>query len=248
MPTDKSDALVIRLADFSESSRVVTLFTREHGKVAALAKGAKRLKGPFEAALDLLSECRVVFIRKSSDSLDLLTEAQLIRRFAPAARDLNALYGGYYVAELLDGLTESHDPHPELYDAATRTLARLSEPGDFRLPVMQFELALLQEIGRMPDFETCSICESPIILGDAARFWVSQGGLICNRCGRPEFQHTEIQPGTIAILRRLAEQDSSSASRLSINPVQFRQLRSILTAAISHTLERRPRMLAMLKF
>ena len=112
MSAEKTDALVIRLADFSESSKVVTLFTREFGKVAALAKGAKRLKSSFEAALDLLAECRVVFLRKSSSGLDILTEAQLLTRFRPAGRDLKALYSGYYVAELLDGLTEPYDPHP----------------------------------------------------------------------------------------------------------------------------------------
>src|SRR5579871_3943104 len=118
MSTEKSAAIVIRLVDFSESSRVVTLFTREFGKVAALAKGAKRLKGPFEAALDLLAECKVVFIRKSSSGLDLLTEAQLQKRFRPRPGHLGSVYGGYYVAELLDSLCEEYDPHPLLFDEA----------------------------------------------------------------------------------------------------------------------------------
>lgn len=124
MATEKTDALVIRLADFSESSRVVTLFTRDFGKVAALAKGAKRLKSAFEAALDLLSNCHVVFIRKSSSGLDLLTEAQLLKRFRPGRGDLTSLYCGYYVAELLAGLTEEYDPHPDLFDLAAQTLDR----------------------------------------------------------------------------------------------------------------------------
>ena len=94
MSTEKSDALVIRQADFSETSRVVTFFSRDFGKLAALAKGAKRLKGQFEAALDLLSTCRIVFIRKSTDSLNLLTEASLVARFRPSGRNLTALYGG----------------------------------------------------------------------------------------------------------------------------------------------------------
>ena len=103
MSLEKADALVIRQADFSESSRVVTFFSREFGKFAALAKGAKRLKGPFDAALDLLSTCRVVFIRKSSGTLNLLTEARLTQRFTPqnsgTPGSLNSVYGGYYVAE-----------------------------------------------------------------------------------------------------------------------------------------------------
>ena len=59
MSSEKSDAIVIRQADFSESSRVLTLFTRDFGKISCLAKGVKRLKTAFEGSLDLLSECSV---------------------------------------------------------------------------------------------------------------------------------------------------------------------------------------------
>ncbi len=70
MSTEKAVGLVIRVVDFSETSCIVTIFTREFGKVAGLAKGARRLKGPFDSALDLLSQVRLVFLRKSSDALD----------------------------------------------------------------------------------------------------------------------------------------------------------------------------------
>jgi DNA repair protein RecO (recombination protein O) len=246
VPAEKTDAIVIRLADFSESSKVVTLFTREFGKVAALAKGAKRLKGPFEAALDLLSECRVVFLRKSTSGLDLLTEAQLVSRFRPAGTDLTRLYCGYYVAELLDGLIQEYDPHPELYAVASGTLQRLSVDGDPRLPLLHFELELLREIGHLPDFEACSLCHEPVTFGQGARFWVSQGGLICPQCGRPEYQHTEVHGGTIALLQRLTTDEHWP--RLTASPQQFRELRRIVTSAVSHVLERRPRMLKYLPF
>ncbi len=112
---EKASALVLRVIDFSETSAVVTLFTREFGKLSGLAKGARRSKGPFEHALDLLAVCRIVFLRKSSGALDLVTEAKLERRFRPRGRDLASLYAGYYVAELLLELTHDDDPHPELY-------------------------------------------------------------------------------------------------------------------------------------
>lgn len=248
MPAEKTNALVIRLADFSESSKVVTLFTREFGKVAGLAKGAKRLKSSFEAALDLLAECRVVFLRRSPSGLDLLTESQLISRFRPNSRNLSSLYSGYYLAELLDGLTEDYDPHPTLYDAAVATLAHLSGETNPRLALMRFELTLLREIGHLPDFDECTICGQPIELGEAARLWVSQGGLICSACGRPQYEHTEIEAGSVAVLRRLADEADDAWQRLSASPRQFRELRGLLNSQVTHVLERRPRMLKYLSF
>lgn len=246
MPAEKTDAIVIRLADFSESSKVVTMFTRDFGKVAALAKGAKRLKSPFEAALDLLTESRVVFLRKSTAGLDLLTEAQLISRFRPAGGDLARLYSGYYVAELLDATIQEYDPHPELYAIASDTLNSLSADGDPRLPLLHFELELLREIGHLPDFEECSLCHEPAVFGQGARFWVSQGGLICAQCGRPEYQHTEVHGGAIAALQQLLA--GENWRRMVVTPQQFKELRRILTAAVSHVLERKPRMLKYLPF
>src|SRR5436305_7864485 len=101
MAAEKATALVLRTADWSESSRIATLWTREFGKVRALAKGGRRLKSNFDTALDLLTECSIVFLRKSSGSLDLLTEAQVVRRFPRLRTDLPALYGAYSVAESL---------------------------------------------------------------------------------------------------------------------------------------------------
>src|ERR1051326_4115059 len=129
MAAEKALALVLRTTDWSETSRIATLWTREFGKVRALAKGGRRLKSSFESGLDLLTVCSIVLLRKSSGGLDLLTEAQVRRRFAHLSRDLPALYAGYYVAELLGAKTEDYDPHPALYDEALSTLQLLGTPG-----------------------------------------------------------------------------------------------------------------------
>src|SRR5438874_11630142 len=129
MAMEKATAIVLRTTDWSETSRIATLWTRELGKVRALAKGGRRLRSSFESALDLLTVCSIVLLRKSSGSLDLLTEAQVVQRFPQLAKDLPALYAGYYVAELLSSWTEEYDPHPGLFDRAVETLRDLGSAG-----------------------------------------------------------------------------------------------------------------------
>src|SRR5262245_66440341 len=114
MSTENATALVVRTSDWSESSRVATLWTREFGRIRVLAQGARRLKSSFDVALDLLTVCSVVFIHKATGGLDLLTEARVEERFPKLLTDLPALYGGYYIAELLSELTQDMDPHPSL--------------------------------------------------------------------------------------------------------------------------------------
>jgi DNA repair protein RecO (recombination protein O) len=246
MSSEKTDALVIRLTDFSETSRVVSLFTRDFGRISALAKGGRRLRGPFEGALDLLAACRIVFIRKSTASLDLLTEAQLLRRYQPQGRDLARYYGGFYVAELLNGLSEEYDPHPLLYDQALATLDRLAAGPEPRLTLLRFELVLLREIGQLPAFEGCLVCDQQVRKDQTYAFWVSQGGLICRTCQREEYQGDAVPAGTIALLRQLASDNEALLEHLQVTPAQLQQLRPLVTSAISHVLGRRPRMLRYL--
>jgi DNA repair protein RecO (recombination protein O) len=244
--TEKSLAIVIRQADFSESSRVVTLFTRDFGKVAALAKGAKRLKGPFEAALDLLATCEVVFIRKSSSGLDILTEAQLKYRFRPRPGDLGSLYGGYYVAELLDALSEEYDPHPFLFDEAVLTLERLSGDAPLHVSILRFEFVILREIGQLPAFDVCTSCGAPV--GSAGRygFQASQGGIICQNCFGDDAPRFVISAGAVGAMRTLASESAEAVRCLAATPAQLREMRTVTNAAIAHTLGRRPKTLRYL--
>src|SRR6516165_11970764 len=92
MPANRSLALVVRTVDVFETSLVATLFTRELGKVAVLAKGARRLKSSFQGGLDLLSVSDIVMFPKASETLDLLAEAAPVERFTSLRRDLAALY------------------------------------------------------------------------------------------------------------------------------------------------------------
>ena len=242
---EKTEALVIRVTDFSETSRVVTLFTRDVGKLSALAKGGRRLKGPFEAALDLLARCQIVFLRKSTASLDLLTEARLLSRFRPEGRHLEGLYGGYYVAELLGGVTEEYDPHELLYDEAVRALDHLASGGDVRLPLLRFELATLREIGQFPVLDVCVTCGLPVTGDGRFAFWASGGGLICSRCQKPEYRNQSIEAETARLLRQLAEL-AEHEPEPEVPAERLAEMRRVMTPAICHVLERRPKMLKYL--
>src|SRR5262245_18724453 len=164
---EKALALVVRTTDWSETSRIATFWTREFGKVRALAKGGRRLKSNFETALDLLTVCSMVFIRKSSGGLDLLTEAQVVERFPRLRTDLGALYSGFYVAELLSDWTQDYDPHPALFDAAIAALRDFGAAGmSVPLRLAGFELAMVQELGYGPILDVCAACARPFAGGE----------------------------------------------------------------------------------
>lgn len=242
MSTEKATALVLKLVEFSETSLVATLFTREFGKIQGLAKGGRRLKGPFESALDLLALCRIVFLRKSSEALDVLTEAKLQRRFRPFRRDLSSLYAGYYVAELLNELTDQYDPHPEIFNLAEETLAALSAGEPVFLYTARFELGTLHLLGHLPSLAACAECEEPVAMSGRVAFGQSSGGVLCSRCREGKKQVASVSAGVLRMMQQLAEPEGRTWRRLEIHPTSRGELRGVLNQYLYHLLGRKPRM------
>jgi DNA repair protein RecO (recombination protein O) len=245
MASEKATALVLRLVDFSESSSIATLFTREFGKVHGLAKGARRLKGPFESALDLLALCRIVFLRKSSDALDLLTEAKLERRFRPAKGDLASLYAAYTVAELLNELTEDYDPHPELFDAAEQTLAALSEPSPVAVLLLRFELTALRLLGHLPAWKQCVECGRLVPLTGRVAFGQLAGGVLCISCRIGQKQVVAVSAPVIELLAELSDPDKSLPE--GPNRRVLGEARAVLARYLAHQIGHPLRMQKFLK-
>ncbi len=243
MSAEKALALVLRTTDWSETSRIATLWTREFGKVRALAKGGRRLRSSFENALDLLTVCGIVFLRKSSGSLDLLTEAQVVRRFKRLRTDLPALYAGYYVAELLSDWTEEYDPHPAVFDEAVETLAVLGEQGVATGPrLARFELVLLRELGYSPVLRACAVCGGKLLSHLA--FSPAAGGVLCGGCAAGQRDRRGLSGPALEALRALAE--SGDAWRQDWAPAVRTEVRRLLGQYVTHLRGRPPRLLPYL--
>ena len=240
MASEKSRAIVLKVIEFSETSLVVTLFTEDFGKVGALAKGARRPKGPFEGALDLLALVRIVFLHKTSDALDLLTEAKLERRFRSGQRNLARLYAGYYVAELLAELTDAGDPHRELFQAADATLFALDHDAPVPETLLRFELVALREVGHAPSLERCVVCGRPVELGKRVAFGMTAGGVLCDDCRPGRRGVVSVSGAVIAALRNASQPTGGTAG--DIDQAILGELRAIMSNYFAHLIGHRLRM------
>jgi DNA repair protein RecO (recombination protein O) len=242
MAAEQALALVVRGTDWSETSRITTLFTREFGKVRALAKGGRRLKSNFDCAFDLLSVCRIVFLRKAHGGLDLLTEARLEEQFPILRLNLRALYTGYYIAELLADGTQDYDPHPALFDAALECLRKLGKGADPLSSATAFELVWLHELGYSPRLDACATCGNAIEGG--AAFSPSAGGVVCPACARGAVDRRWLNAEALAALRELTRAADANASVARDLPARLAgELRAVLGQMVSFVLGRRPRLL-----
>lgn len=237
MSSEKTTAIILKVVDYSETSCVITLFTRTSGKISGLAKGARRPKGPFHGAIDVLSISQVLFLPRKSASLDLLTEARLVRRFRPCQWSLTRLYAGYYIAELLLETLEPHASMPELFAQTVRSLSDLQVTEDQwgYLPastiVMHFELQLLGHLGQQLELEHCGGCGKPIdeTTSEASRrfFSVIDSSLICPACASGRRQLIELNVEQWQLLKELQNPETDGWKARSTEALSTR-LRDLL--------------------
>jgi DNA repair protein RecO (recombination protein O) len=237
MAAEKAVGIVVRTHDWSETSRIATIWTREFGKVRVLAKGGRRLKSNFEVALDLLTVCSIVLLRKSSGGLDLLTEARVEERFGGLRTNLRALYGGYYIAELLGEGTQEYDPHPALFELSLDTLRKLAAGGDVAGLVSAYELGWLGELGLRPVLERCAVCQTDQLPAGPLMFSPIAGGVVCPACAASQRDRRSMSRQALATLEEL------SAGEL---PPVTNEVRQLLGHYVSTVLGRRPRLLGYL--
>jgi DNA repair protein RecO (recombination protein O) len=152
-------AYVLHQYDWSESSLILDLFTRDLGRAAVAAKGAKRPYSQLRSVLLPFQRLNVALGRMPRG--EEASEIQTLRsaEWAGSAAVLRgeALFSGFYLNELLMKLLARHDPHPALFDAYAATLPALAVPGDEPAALRAFELTLLREIGLLPDLSMLTL-------------------------------------------------------------------------------------------
>ena len=195
----KDLAICIRAVDYSETSQVVTFFTRETGKIGAIAKGSKRPKSAFGGPIEILSHGKIVFSDSSDRSDSSREKLATLTEFEPAyggpglAGLHNALFAlncCYFAAELLDHLTDDYDPHPELFDGFLQFLQDVqkndNKPQILALLILS-QLGLLKEVGLQPILDHCVNCKTRYehqasSIQYPVYFSSSANGLVCKDC------------------------------------------------------------------
>jgi len=185
MPSIADQAIVLRRLDYSESSLVLVFFTREYGKVRAIAKGARRsTKTRFSPGIDLLEAGQlVVSVRHpGQEALAILTEWKPARTFAGLREKIERWHAAQYVVDVITSLTEDWDPHPDLYATLERGLAALSDVDDVLGQLVEFQTSTLDATGLTPRLDKCVGCGRAVQPTADIYFSSFDGGLICRDC------------------------------------------------------------------
>jgi len=224
MPTT-DEAICIATVDYSETSQVVNMLTRENGAVRLLAKGSKRPKSKSGGAIDLFSEGRCVFAGTHRESLGTLMEFAETVSHAALRADLARLNTGLCMLELCGALLAEQDPAPEVFDLLSRALVRLAQ-ADASPPAVlaYFQWRLLRYVGLLGELTECVSCGEPFGRGARARrsafggagvyFSSAAGGLLCRNCEPAATEKLAVAPAALAGIAALAAAEAGKRPKL----------------------------------
>lgn len=147
---ENAQGIVLRTRPLTETSLIVHWLTRESGRLATVAKGARRPKSPFLGKLDLFYAADLSFRRSRHSELHTLAEVKLLNTYAALRRDIALLRQASYCVELLELITESETPIPGHYDAVVEFLGRIIQGPAQARNVLALEFRFLDESGLMP--------------------------------------------------------------------------------------------------
>jgi DNA repair protein RecO (recombination protein O) len=197
------EGLVLRNLRLGETSRVVTVLSRELGKWSAVAKGVREPKSRFGASLEILNLSSLVVYFRPGRNLQMVSEASLEREFRGLLRASDRYHHGCAVVEFLDVVLEEEAPVPEIFDLAVRVLDLMEEAPEGRLSYLlrAFQLRVAGWLGYAPRLDVCSRCGST----DAVYFGVQEGSVLCRPCGERSPGAVPLGEETLQLLRSLLQ-------------------------------------------
>jgi DNA repair protein RecO (recombination protein O) len=190
----QSDAIVLRTYPLREADLLVTLFTRDEGKIRGVARSAKKSKRRFGGALEPLTRVRAYYDQKAGQELVRLDSCDVLESPLMHAVDYERSVALAYVAEVLDGLLPDHDVNDAVFRLTLSVLPRI-EAGEIWMPLTYFDLWITRLMGLLPDLTACIVCGDELNGSGRVYFHALADGLMC------------------AAHKRLASSEMSLASR-----------------------------------
>ncbi len=229
------EAIVIRRRDWGEADRLLTLFTREQGKIQAVAKGARKPASRKAGHIELFTRSRLLVAR--SRSIDIVTQAETIEAYRPLRESLEASTLAHYFSELLDRFTGEGEPDHALFELFSSALTLLCTADDLRLVARYYELHLLERSGFRPELHHCPSCGRTLQPIDSY-FSPAQGGALCPDCGQDRRDAAPLSLTAFKVLRYGQTHDWGHFRRLRLTPMLHAEVEKMLYHYLLFVLER----------
>lgn len=220
---EKIKGVIIKTQDYSETHKIVTIFSQRYGKFAAIARGAKKTKSRMAAVTQPFVYGE--FLIYKNKGLSTIQQGDIVDSFRPIREDIMKTAYASYVAELTDKLLDSHQPDLYIYDQFFRTIDWISKNENADVSVMMYELKVFQKGGFAPTVDQCVQCGQQQNLSS---FSMPEGGLICDQCGLSQDDVISLSAPIAKLLYMFSNVGIERVGTISVQPENKLLLRKLL--------------------
>ena len=214
MPLIKATAIVLRSRKWGDADRIVTFYSKEKGKIGGVARGARRPKSRFGAALEPFSLCRLNLFEKAGDSLLRVSQVDLVRSSQKLRESLSLIDSAARMVNVVAAITPDGDPDPLLFDTLEQGLASLHESEDPAFTALLFQIRLLGVTGFRPQTDHCAACGKAHFASEP-QFSPLAGGLVCLSCAAHQrVRCIALSRGSLSFLQQAIRLDPTVVTRL----------------------------------
>jgi DNA repair protein RecO (recombination protein O) len=221
----KCEGIVIRSTDYGETNKIITLYTREWGKLGVMVRGAKKPNSRLSSITQLFTHG--YFLVQRGTGLGSVQQGEMITSLRGIGEDIFLTAYASYIVELTDKCTEDKKPNPFQFELLFQTLNFMNEGYDPEVLVNIYEMKMLNVIGLYPILNQCSVCGSA---DGHFSFSIREGGFICHRCLSTDPYHFKISQATVKLLRLFYYFDLSRLGNISVKEETKAELKKVISA------------------
>jgi DNA repair protein RecO (recombination protein O) len=219
----KCEGIVIRTNDYGESNKIVTIYSRELGKVGLMARGAKKPSSRLASVTQLFTYG--YFFIQAGSGMGTLQQGEVISSMRSIREDIFTTAYASYILELTDKGTDNNKPNPFLFELLYQTIHYMNEGYDTEILMYIYEMKMLNVLGLYPILDECAVCHAK---EGTFHFSVREGGFICHRCLEKDPYHFKLTPMTVKLLRLFYYMDLKRLGSISVKPETKKQLHFII--------------------
>lgn len=231
----RCDAIVLARMDFGEADRILTLYSRQLGKLRVIAKGARRPLSRLGPHLEYFCHSRLMLAR--GRELDVVTGAETIDPHLPIRDDLDAFGNASHMVEILTRLTEDRQENVAVFDLLASSLRLLADGLDAFHVTRHYELVLLTLLGYRPELLACIECRAALTQAPH-QFAVGLGGFLCEACHGRAPDARIVSVAAQKYLRALNRGGLSATVPIALDQPLRDELEGLLGAYLRHIAER----------
>ncbi len=230
----KSDGIVLKSIPYGESSKIVTILTRDHGKVTMLARGARDTRSKFGGSLELFNLISMIYYEKESREIQYLSEVSIIEHFFEIRNQAERLMAAISVLEIANRSVHGNEDCHAIYELVARVLGYLNKKDKpVPNPVLYFMIQVSELLGFRIEAVHCPDCED--VMNHPEHFFhIERGRIVCRQCPvQPSMFSFPVSREAVGVLRQLIQSRGNGIDNMIIS----RQAQQELFAAVLNHLQ-----------